>query len=677
MPRPQKIPSGHLTTEYYSIIWRPIASKGNGYGLMAAEVNQKSKSGLNISSKQMKEQFKTYKAKKLSDSTGFGVSEDDQSNKNYIETVTMVDEHIDDLNPESHKQGPKSTPASSYAKLYKSKFEGTLIHVAKLNWEQQKWHLEKEQKDKEQHMELTIREKETQSLPQSHIQDNVKAYQLSITDELEVRMLIADKDCEAMKFKENSALLLAVVGSSRSIEEITEISKILFIREYAKNSSNLEITLQKFSTDVEKIDIAMIEAANRNTQSTQALREELSRLNGYISIMNNNLNEATHKNACNLLRVESSLKEENMMSVNKPQPKEDFSLLFKNLTEQMSQLHTDIAQLKRSTSIKPSDTIIKESMVKEEERNLNQTLKIFPPITDWPKFSGEGEYDHISLVKYIDHMISAYQIPGRVATMRLPRLFECVALDCLVSKSELDNPHDWKAWKVLIKNQFGTRLWKKKMIKAFESDFFDPMKNKSHKWCLQQKNRSECAHSSLSLDEVNERILGQCKGPLEHEIKCRIDMDQDLPHLIAFMEEVIEIKGLNKKFLKETNSVKTPVESKDIKTEETIPIKRAPIPECYNCGEKGHKKPDCPNLKKKISNMDFLAESEVEYTGSQFDLIISDPMKGRETHAIVVIQADIGNEVNINTIQEEAHLPQKRDSSMCQFTTYSEPLRHK
>ncbi|CAH7671396.1 hypothetical protein BY996DRAFT_6611128 [Phakopsora pachyrhizi] len=100
-------PSGHLTTDDYSIIcwWlskpsnfsacfgqagkttigRPPASKENGYARMAAEVNQKSKSGLNISSKQMKERFKTYKAKyvkakKLSASTGFGISEEDQRN---------------------------------------------------------------------------------------------------------------------------------------------------------------------------------------------------------------------------------------------------------------------------------------------------------------------------------------------------------------------------------------------------------------------------------------------------------------------------------------------------------------------------------------------------------------------------------------------------------------------
>ncbi|CAH7682766.1 hypothetical protein PPACK8108_LOCUS15866 [Phakopsora pachyrhizi] len=49
--------------------------------------------------------------------------------------------------------------------------------------------------------------------------------------------------------------------------------------------------------------------------------------------------------------------------------------------------------------------------------------------------------------------------------MRLPRLFEGVALDWFVTKSEIENPHDWKAWKVLIKYHCGTRLWKKNMIK--------------------------------------------------------------------------------------------------------------------------------------------------------------------------------------------------------------------
>ncbi|CAH7670694.1 hypothetical protein PPACK8108_LOCUS5417 [Phakopsora pachyrhizi] len=89
-------------------------------------------------------------------------------------------------------------------------FKNQKLKVTKLNWEQQKWHLEKEQKDKE--------EKEIQFAKDGK------------DKELEVKMLIADKDREAMKLKEDNAMLLAVVGSSRSIEEIAEISKIIFNR---------------------------------------------------------------------------------------------------------------------------------------------------------------------------------------------------------------------------------------------------------------------------------------------------------------------------------------------------------------------------------------------------------------------------------------------------------------
>ncbi|CAH7677022.1 hypothetical protein PPACK8108_LOCUS12142 [Phakopsora pachyrhizi] len=59
--------------------------------------------------------------------------------------------------------------------------------------------------------------------------------------------------------------------------------------------------------------------------------------------------------------------------------------------------------------------------------------------------------------------------------------------------------------------------------------------------------------------------------------------------------------------------------------------------------------------------MDLLAESEAEDTGSQFDLIISDPMQERETHAIVVKQADIGDESqNPNPVSTSAQPSKKK-----------------
>ena len=88
----------------------------------------------------------------------------------------------------------------------------------------------------------------------------------------------------------------------------------------------------------------------------------------------------------------------------------------------------------------------------------------------------------------------------------------------------------------------------KKDDQSFESDIFDPLKDKPHKWCLVQKKRLDCIYPNSSPVDINERILGQCKGSLEHAIRCRIDIDSELTDLIGVMEEVVEMTGLNKKY---------------------------------------------------------------------------------------------------------------------------------
>ena len=149
-----------------------------------------------------------------------------------------------------------------------------------------------------------------------------------------------------------------------------------------------------------------------------------------------------------------------------------------------------------------------------DNRNLTELTKLLPPISDWPKFTGEGEYDHISFIKYLDHILEAYGLPEQVLMIRLPRLFEGVALDWFVTKRETTGIQNWTYWKESIKVQFGTRIWKKKLLKLFETDFFDSLKDKPHQWCLNQKKRLDCTYTNLSKEEINERILGQCNGTL-------------------------------------------------------------------------------------------------------------------------------------------------------------------
>ena len=129
------------------------------------------------------------------------------------------------------------------------------------------------------------------------------------------------------------------------------------------------------------------------------------------------------------------------------------------------------------------------------------------------------------------------------------------------------------------------------------------------------------------------------------------------------MEEVIEMTGISRKLKESLNDRKDPttrpevVKDKESKPSDTPP-RKTPVPECYNCGEKGHKRPECTNPRKKINNVEAKMEEEEETdsdedTGSQFDIVTYEPYEA----GIRVIQADIGDKLSINTIQGDSNLP--------------------
>jgi hypothetical protein len=132
---------------------------------------------------------------------------------------------------------------------------------------------------------------------------------------------------------------------------------------------------------------------------------------------------------------------------------------------------------------------------------------LLPPIKEWTKFSGEGDYDHINFIKYIDHIFN--RAPDDAILKRLPRLFEGVAFDWFISKQATMGQQSWPAWKELIKQQFGTGLWENKMRRAFENDYFDPVKHNPHQLCLNQKKRIECIYPKLDQEQINDIILNQ------------------------------------------------------------------------------------------------------------------------------------------------------------------------
>ncbi|CAH7683466.1 hypothetical protein PPACK8108_LOCUS16998 [Phakopsora pachyrhizi] len=361
--------TGHLTNDDYAIIcaWlskpsnysscfgkpgsttvgQPPASKENGFNLMVNKLNKKTKSGLHFTSKQMKDRFKTYqsqygKAKKESSSTGFGLTEEDQSkgiitisqklnlmfpcyeqmdhifgslpnvnplgggdpkqhtwplpettnestDEDIMSFITYIqyniisyanpppfaaptpvneeqlfrfpkeDEDIREgedqnqpafnsdivtndilvpplatpinsstsqktsnswnLNTNSHQKTSKSAlPPTTYAEMYEEKTDRDSGYESGcISWEWEKWIKDSELRLKQEEVNKELEYKKLEYAKEEKDKDR------------ELKMLLAEKEKEAIKRKEGHDLLLAVVGSSRSLAEISKIKKILNI----------------------------------------------------------------------------------------------------------------------------------------------------------------------------------------------------------------------------------------------------------------------------------------------------------------------------------------------------------------------------------------------------------------------------------------------------------------
>ncbi|MBW0533002.1 hypothetical protein O181_072717 [Austropuccinia psidii MF-1] len=72
--------------------------------------------------------------------------------------------------------------------------------------------------------------------------------------------------------------------------------------------------------------------------------------------------------------------------------------------------------------------------------------KDIPKLEEWPTFSGEGEYNHIELIRKIDMLQEDFQIPDEIILGKLPSFFTRTAKKWYY-KMRLDHgKHDWPWW---------------------------------------------------------------------------------------------------------------------------------------------------------------------------------------------------------------------------------------
>ncbi|MBW0515817.1 hypothetical protein O181_055532 [Austropuccinia psidii MF-1] len=89
----------------------------------------------------------------------------------------------------------------------------------------------------------------------------------------------------------------------------------------------------------------------------------------------------------------------------------------------MQKLSTPYSHIR--SPVKPREEITNKSMTDLSHQDNNKVLiKEAPQSKEWPTFTGEGQYYHISFIKTIDMLQEDYDIPDELITATLPSLFE-------------------------------------------------------------------------------------------------------------------------------------------------------------------------------------------------------------------------------------------------------------
>ncbi|MBW0466605.1 hypothetical protein O181_006320 [Austropuccinia psidii MF-1] len=94
-------------------------------------------------------------------------------------------------------------------------------------------------------------------------------------------------------------------------------------------------------------------------------------------------------------------------------------------------------------------------------------MKEEPQLQEWAKFTGEGEYDHMSFIKTIDMLQEDYARQDELITARLHSLFEKSAKRWYYGIRPTNGKNTWARWKNEIITKWAIDAWRYKIENAF------------------------------------------------------------------------------------------------------------------------------------------------------------------------------------------------------------------
>jgi hypothetical protein len=160
---------------------------------------------------------------------------------------------------------------------------------------------------------------------------------------------------------------------------------------------------------------------------------------------------------------------------------------------------------------------------------------------DWPKFLGQGEYDHLKLIQMIDTVKADSSMPDKIIQMKLLTILTRVAGFWYQTMCATVSSLRWLFWKNKMTQKFSTSDWKRKKQDTFEKDKFIAGETLPASWVTRQFKRFQAFELHLPAESFNFCLLGLMDRELEYAAKTAMDSTTAaISNLINVLAEIVD-----------------------------------------------------------------------------------------------------------------------------------------
>ncbi|MBW0505424.1 hypothetical protein O181_045139 [Austropuccinia psidii MF-1] len=161
-----------------------------------------------------------------------------------------------------------------------------------------------------------------------------------------------------------------------------------------------------------------------------------------------------------------------------------------------------------------------------------------PKLKELPQFSGEGESDHMELIRGIHKIKEDFSLPKRFVKARFNTCFTISAHRCYIKLRQTHEHQSWTWWKTQIIPNGAMMLgdlWLKQTLNMLNLIL---KKTKVYHGFSKKRDRLTELYPEMSEFLIHRKILRKCGGDSEHAFKSRTTEQSSAKYIINILEEV-------------------------------------------------------------------------------------------------------------------------------------------